>query len=380
MPSRIAISHPDRAVSSAVPISSAEIRCDLPIGSYPTGLLQDGVIDMVRTSRYDGDVLAERFGVVPRQLCEFFELVVCKSVSHWMMEVRLWDAAQLLCDDRSVAESAEVLFFKTTSDFHREFQRYHESSPNEFVAAHRRIERRRRNELEQFFGAENFPEEMYIAPWTRALHIIAAWAGTREAEATNSVPGRCFLIYRLHLDLCAGREPARELLADLLRQSLIQRLCREFPYQDSQNVVDAVDGALMDLFQRPKSVDPKRGGLEQFTHLASRRNLMNLSESENRRRTRERLAVMDFLRLFENSCATSPSPLDEMIQQAMEAECGRIWEIRERWLKEFINGLSDRDRGFIELRLNGVRNFAPYVELLAIADLPKLCSGRRSIK
>lgn len=154
----------------------------------------DGItdwIDAARTSRYCLEELATRqCGVSVRHLRRYFAVAFRRSPQTWLDEVRLWDAAELLCSKLTVKEVAVKVSFPSVAHFCRRFKQYFGCTPSAFV----RIE----TERQQRAGAG--PQNEIHPPWVIARHILntrmprsvprAQRSGVRRvAERTTSVIG-----------------------------------------------------------------------------------------------------------------------------------------------------------------------------------------------
>src|SRR5262245_9717223 len=84
-------------------------------------------------SRYDPNTLARSCRVSPGHLRRFFSLRFGMPPQEWLNEIRLWDAARLLCRDALLKEIVFELRFGNIAHLCHSFKKYHGCTPSQFV-------------------------------------------------------------------------------------------------------------------------------------------------------------------------------------------------------------------------------------------------------
>src|SRR5215472_5677970 len=85
------------------------------------------------SARYDARELARLFEMSPRQLQRKFSRYMKRSPQEWLNAQRIMASRQLLLSGVTVKEVAFELGFKQVSHFCRQFKKYHNVTPSEFV-------------------------------------------------------------------------------------------------------------------------------------------------------------------------------------------------------------------------------------------------------
>ncbi|MEW6306452.1 MAG: helix-turn-helix transcriptional regulator [Verrucomicrobiota bacterium] len=94
---------------------------------------------LARESGYRAAELARLCRVTVRQLERIYQKELGCSPQEWLNHQRMVAAQMLLLESRTVKMVALRLGFKQESHFCREFKRYHEMTPSEFIDLHRRL-------------------------------------------------------------------------------------------------------------------------------------------------------------------------------------------------------------------------------------------------
>jgi AraC-like DNA-binding protein len=106
------------------------LRCGL--GVMKPALVDDWIA-LVRASGYKLSKLAAHgCGISKRHLRRWFEANALRPPQEWLDEVRIWEAARLLCAGSSVKETSASLSFASQSHFTRRFKSYMGCTPSEF--------------------------------------------------------------------------------------------------------------------------------------------------------------------------------------------------------------------------------------------------------
>ncbi len=159
----------------------------------------------------------------------------------------------------------------------------------------------------------------------------------------------------LHGDRLASEELARAVLA-----SLSGELRRKFRYADPHLVADGVIDAVIDYCARPQQYDAALGvPLDRFLAAAAGRNVLNLLRGERRRKDRERLV------------GRQRREADVGFDPVAGNICQEEREHLEAKRAAMLQALNDpRDRDILDLRLQGVRDTAPFARILGLTHLP----------
>src|SRR5262249_17798641 len=96
----------------------------------------DNWLSRAQPARFDVNVLAKLCRVSPGHLRRFFRVQFGFSPQSWLNEVRLWEAARLVCEGLSLKEVSFELGFADVAHFCRAFKRYHGCTPSQFASCH----------------------------------------------------------------------------------------------------------------------------------------------------------------------------------------------------------------------------------------------------
>jgi AraC-like DNA-binding protein len=128
-------------------------------------------IDKGRNSHYDSSALATSCGVSVSQLRRYFATNFYRPPQDWLDELRIWDAARLLCEGQRVKETCYALGFNDTAHFCHRFRAYHRCAPSVLTCLHReRIIR-----LRSRFAAPLAPADAQFIPpepWALAEVVL----------------------------------------------------------------------------------------------------------------------------------------------------------------------------------------------------------------
>ncbi len=165
----------------------------------------------------------------------------------------------------------------------------------------------------------------------------------------------------LHRRLCDGDRTASDELAELILDSLVAGISRQFPGADEHMRYDAVTDAFLDYCAEPQGYEERHGvPLHLFLLMACRRNMLNLLRGEARRKAREeRAGHLD---------AISPVELDPVVGNLLQKEENEQLHQQEADLMSILH--EPKDQQIVGLRLQGERRTAAFAEILGIAHLP----------
>lgn len=127
-------------------------------------------IDLARASGYTSANLAGGAGVSERTLRRHFIHSFRRPPQEWIDELRLWDAARLVCGGHQIKEIAWLLKFKSVPHFCRRFKQYHGCTPSEF-----KKQIQKRSEGNVFFKDDN------VTPWVCAEASLVTILKVRPA-------------------------------------------------------------------------------------------------------------------------------------------------------------------------------------------------------
>ncbi|MCI0457637.1 MAG: hypothetical protein L0Z62_11755 [Gemmataceae bacterium] len=164
----------------------------------------------------------------------------------------------------------------------------------------------------------------------------------------------------LHERLLRGDRLASEELVRLMLPALQEEIVRRFPRVDEQLVSDGVIDALLDYCASPQQFDATQDvPLDRFLATAAWRNVDNLRIGERRRKERERKAGSK-----KREADVALDPAARNIRREEREQC-------EERQAAILAALDDpKDKEIMTLRLEGVRDTAPYARILNITDLP----------
>lgn len=122
-----------------------------------------------RSARYSCATLAGKCCVSDRHLRRYILQEFGRTPHDLLSQLRLWDAARLLCEGNRIKEVTFDLGFDNSANFCRAFKEYHGCTPSEFV---RFAQQRQRDFLEMSagLGIEN-PAHPPL-PWSRAEFVL----------------------------------------------------------------------------------------------------------------------------------------------------------------------------------------------------------------
>jgi len=177
-------------------------------------------------------------------------------------------------------------------------------------------------------------------------------------------------LFKLHHRLCDGDRTAPDELAELILESLVEAIARQFPHTDEQIIWDGIVEAFLDYCARPSQFDERhRVPLDRFLQMASWRNVANALRGETRRRRHvETMARID---------TTAAVELDPTAGNVIQQEDTTLIQRQQLGL---MNTLQDpKDRQILALRLQGERRTEAFAEILGISHLP-IEAQRREVK
>ncbi len=177
-------------------------------------------------------------------------------------------------------------------------------------------------------------------------------------------------LFKLHHRLCDGDRTAPDELAELILESLVEAIARQFPHTDEQIIWDGIVEAFLDYCARPSQFDERhRVPLDRFLQMASWRNVANALRGETRRRRHvETMARID---------TTAAVELDPTAGNVIQQEDTTLIQRQQVGL---MNTLQDpKDRQILALRLQGERRTEAFAEILGISHLP-IEAQRREVK
>jgi RNA polymerase sigma-70 factor (ECF subfamily) len=177
-------------------------------------------------------------------------------------------------------------------------------------------------------------------------------------------------LLELHRRLCDGDRTASEELAELILNTLMEGLSRQFPRSPEDICYEAVTTAFLDYCAQPHRFDAERGvPLHRFLLLASRYDMLNLLRGEARRRAHEEEAGHVYTR--------SAVELDPVVGNLLQKEENEQRHQREEAMMSLLR--DPQDRQILALRLQGERRTEAFAEILGIAHLP-IEAQRRGVK
>lgn len=167
-------------------------------------------------------------------------------------------------------------------------------------------------------------------------------------------------LHALHERLLSGDRLASEELLRVLLPSLQSEIARRFPRADEHLVSDGVIDSVFDYCVHPEQFDTSRNvPLDRFLATAAWRNVDNLLLGERRRKQRERKVGGE-----KREASVAFDPVARNILQEEERQ-------RDERRAAMFDALDDpKDKEILALRLQGVRDAAPYAHILGITDLP----------
>jgi hypothetical protein len=167
-------------------------------------------------------------------------------------------------------------------------------------------------------------------------------------------------LFKLHHRLCDGDRTAPDELAELILESLVEAIARQFPHTDEQIIWDGIVEAFLDYCARPSQFDERHSvPLDRFLRMASWRNVANALRGETRRRTH-----METMARIDTAAAVKLDPTAGNVLQ--QEETRQI----QRQQEALMNTLQDpKDRQIWALRLQGERRTAAFAEILGISHL-----------
>jgi AraC-like DNA-binding protein len=128
----------------------------------------DAIVDWVEKAKiahYKVKELARLCDISTSQLERHFAKTFGKSSQHWLNDLRLCHAAQLLCCGISAKEVHRRLHFSDPQTFNRQFKRFYGCTPGKFGGLYRRREHDEIEQLRACFG-EDFPRTLLaLPPW-----------------------------------------------------------------------------------------------------------------------------------------------------------------------------------------------------------------------
>jgi hypothetical protein len=310
---------------------------------------------------------------------EWFGAVVFGGpVQQWLDLARVWDAAAAVLAGGSRSESELALSLPDGPTFWTwgaEFVEITGGLPDQII----RI-RRAACERGHRVGAAScgwmFSREELPPASRRDLMTVSALCHRRKRTGGGECrqPRRCPLAAQcLHSRLRSGVEQAREAIAALaLRDNRLRaRIAAKWPLADEQNVVEAIERAVLNSFDDPCRFDPRHGTeLAHFLAGGALRCLRNLERSECRRRQMVGLLSQNALLGAADPSESEPSPCELLMagEDELEAEGKRSWRVQV--LGSFARRLSATDRGVLRLMLDGKRDHGPYARALRITGQP----------
>jgi hypothetical protein len=169
---------------------------------------------------------------------------------------------------------------------------------------------------------------------------------------------------RLHRELLEGDALAFSKIADLFLPSLVAVLSRKFHNLSDPHLVNhAVADALLSYLAAPQKFDPARGKLFTYLWVAAQSDLLNHIEAERKHSSRKANEKVVELRPVHavNETKGEQDPETEL----MLAEQASLIQMK---INNIISDVSDRK--MVALMLDGIRETAPYAEILGVGDKP----------
>ncbi len=169
---------------------------------------------------------------------------------------------------------------------------------------------------------------------------------------------------RLHRELLGGDALAFSKIADLFLPPLVAALSRKFHnLSDPHLAGHAVADALVTYLAAPEKFDPARGKLFTYLWVAAHSDLLNHIEAERKHTSRKVNEKVVELRPVHavNETEGEQDPETELLL----AEQASLIQMK---INNIISDESDRQ--VVALMLDGVRETAPYAEILGVSDKP----------
>jgi hypothetical protein len=329
-------------------------------------------------SRYEAAELRRQMGLLAGPPEWFESLVFGMPVQQWLNLARIWDAVVAVLEGRSRSESELALSIPNGPTFWTwgaEFVEITGGLPDQTIrirrAAHERGHGVGAASCGRMFSREELP-----ATARRDLMRVSALCHPcqRSGGGECRQPRGCPLAAQcLHSRLRSGVEQAREVIAALvLRDNRLRtRIAAKWPLADEQNVLEAIERAVLDFLDDPCRFDPGHGTeLAHFLAGGALRCLRNRERSECRRRQMVGLLCQNTLLGAADASESEPSPCDLLMvgEGELEAEGKRSWRVQV--LGSFARRLSATDLGVLRLILDGKRDHGPYARVLGITGQP----------
>lgn len=182
----------------------------------------------------------------------------------------------------------------------------------------------------------------------------------------------------LHRRLLATDPVAPSELAEGYLEPLIERLGRRFPWLDPHQVASAAADSIMSLAQWPGRYDPDRGGLLTYLSVDAAGDLRNASAAARRAAGREvpieDVEHLDGVELRPPARNLSREEREDPLMQVMLAE-----EADPVWFRAAYAELDRRERGVVDLMIDGERRTAVYAATLGVEHLPR-AEQERAVK
>lgn len=155
---------------------------------------------------------------------------------------------------------------------------------------------------------------------------------------------------------------------------LVLFLRTQFPQQSSHQQEQTAIDCLLNYRRRPEQFDPKKLSLLAFLRMASRYDMMNAIDKH--RRHSQRMTSLDdpttHLRLPGDNTLNEHIAFDEWLHEHTDLSFQEILALLD-------SELDEEEKQLIFLMMEGVRESAPYAELLGIAGEDEL-SQRQEVK
>jgi AraC-like DNA-binding protein len=87
---------------------------------------------LAKVARYSVTAIARHCDVSPRQLERYFHIRMEKSPHHWLHELRMKRAIELICDGTPFKQIAQELCYKDTAYFAHDFKVYAGVTPGQY--------------------------------------------------------------------------------------------------------------------------------------------------------------------------------------------------------------------------------------------------------
>ena len=161
-------------------------------------------------------------------------------------------------------------------------------------------------------------------------------------------------------------------LSELALPHLVSFLQQEFPQVEGHDCETAVIDCLLTYHAAPEKYDPEKLTLFAYLRMASRHDLLNALDRNNRRKRPLHSIDEPAIQPQLVSDATPESDLEELAEWLGSSS-------RQEILQRFEATLNNMDRQLFLLMLNGVRESEPYAEILHLDTLPA-AEQRREVK